>query len=69
MDLLIQISEMKAKSITYMINNFKIRKILSIQRKREQTLKTVEKLKDKLFRWRMFAKTTLVNTRGPSTFE
>jgi hypothetical protein len=52
MDLLLQIPELKAKSITYMYNNYKIRKILSIQRKRESTLKTVERLKEKIFRWR-----------------
>lgn len=69
MDLLLQISELKAKSITYMYNNYKIRKILSIQRKRESTLKTVERLKDKIYRWRQFTRTTMVNQRGPSTFE
>lgn len=35
MDLLMELSELKAKSITYVINNYKIRKILNIQRKRE----------------------------------
>lgn len=45
MDLLIQLADSKAKSITYVFNNYKIRKILNIQRKREQTLKTVEILK------------------------
>jgi len=38
MDLLIQLSELKAKSITYVYNNYKIRKILSIQRNRETIL-------------------------------
>lgn len=35
MDLLMELSELKAKSITYVINNYKIRKILNLQRKRE----------------------------------
>jgi hypothetical protein len=52
MDLLIQLSELKAKSVTYVFNNYKIRKILSINRKRESTLKTVERLKEKILRWR-----------------
>lgn len=69
MDLLIQLSELKAKSVTYVFNNYKIRKILSINRKRESTLKTVERLKEKILRWRQFTRTTLVNRRGPSTFE
>lgn len=68
MDLLMELSELKAKSITYVINNYKIRKILNIQRKREQTLATVEKLKEKITRWRQFTRTTLNNERGPSTF-
>jgi hypothetical protein len=41
---------------------------LSIQKKREQTLQTVEKLKEKLARWRQFTRTTLEVTSGPSSF-
>lgn len=52
MDLLVQLSELKGKSITYVFNNYKIRKILSINRKKEATRKTVERLKEKIFRWR-----------------
>ena len=66
MDLLMQLSELKAKSITYVFNNYKIRKILSINRKRESTLKTVERLKEKLTRWRQFTRTTMVNRRDTS---
>ena len=61
MDLLVSLSELKAKSITYQFNNNKIRKIISIQRKKEAILATVEKLKEKLQRWRIFTRTTLVN--------
>lgn len=68
LDLLMQLAEVKAKATTYVKNNYKIRKILSIQRKRESILKTVDKLKDKITRWRQFTRTTLVNTRAPSTF-
>lgn len=68
MDLLIQLSDLKAKSITYVYNNYKIRKILNLQRKREATVKTVEKLKEKIKRWRQFTRTTMVNADPPSTF-
>jgi hypothetical protein len=59
MDLLIQLSELKAKSIAYVFNNTKIRKIIAIQRQKESTLATVEKIKGKLKRWRIFTRTTL----------
>lgn len=54
-----QLSDMKGKSITFIYNNYKIRKIVSIQRKRESIMQTVEKLKKKLNRWREFTRTTL----------
>jgi len=66
LDLLIQMAKLKAKSVTYASNNQKIRKILSIQRKREVIMKTVDKLKDKIYRWRQFTRTTLTNKKGPS---
>ena len=59
MDLLMELSELKAKSITYAINNYKIRKVLNIKRKKEQIFNTVDKLKDKIHRWRQFTRTTL----------
>jgi len=62
MDLLVGLAPLKAKSTTYIFNNFKIRKIISIQRKKEAILATVEKLKEKLARWRAFTRTTMVNT-------
>lgn len=68
MDLLMQLSDVKAKAMTYVFNNYKIRKILSINRKREATLKTVERLKEKITRWRQFTRTTLVSNRDPSLF-
>jgi hypothetical protein len=61
MDLLVSLADLKAKSITYRFNNNKIRKIISIRRKKETILATVEKLKEKLQRWRIFTSTTLVN--------
>jgi len=66
MDLLCNLAPNKAKSITYCFNNNKIRKIISIQRKKEAILATVEKLKEKLTRWRAFTRTTLVNTAPES---
>ena len=59
MDLLIQIADLKAKSIAYCFNNTKIRKIIAIQRSKESTEATVEKIKQKLKRWRLFTRTTL----------
>lgn len=61
MDLLVKLAPLKAKSIAYKFNNLKIRKIISIQRKKESILKTVEQLKDKIKRWRQFTRTTLEN--------
>ena len=63
MDLLVKLSELKAKSISYVFNNKKIRKIISIQRRKETINMTVEKLKDKLKRWRAFTRTTLDPSR------
>lgn len=59
MDLLLKLKELKGKSITYVFNNNKIRKILSIQRKRESIMGTVKKIKEKIIRWRQFTRTTL----------
>lgn len=59
MDLLMQLSELKGKSITYIFNNHKIRKIVSNTRKRETIMKSVERMKTKLIRWRAFTRTTL----------
>jgi hypothetical protein len=61
MDLLMQLSELKSKSITYVFNNKKIRKIISIQRKKEVINSTVQKLREKIVRWRKFTKTTMIN--------
>jgi hypothetical protein len=63
MDLLMQLSELKAKSVTYVFNNYKIRKIVSIQKKRETIEATVEKLREKIIRWRKFTKTTLMDQK------
>ena len=52
-----ELSEVKAKSITYIYNNHKIRKIVQIQKKREQILETVDKFKKRLAQWRQFMKT------------
>jgi len=59
MDLLCNIAEKKGKSIAYVFNNEKIRKIISIQRKKETINATVAKLRDILKRWRTFTKDTL----------
>jgi hypothetical protein len=61
MDMLVQLADLKKKSITFVFNNRKIRKILSIQRRKEAIEQTVQRLRDKIIRWRKFTRTTLVN--------
>jgi hypothetical protein len=61
MDLMMKLSEIKAKTITYARNNLKIRKIVANQTKKESILKTVDKVKEKLVRWRKFTRTTLLD--------
>jgi hypothetical protein len=45
MDLLVQLSELKAKSMTYVFNNMKIRKITSVQKHKEKLVCVVENIK------------------------
>ena len=52
MDLLVQLSELKAKSMTYVFNNMKIRKITSVQKHKEKLVAIVENIKLKLSKWR-----------------
>jgi hypothetical protein len=63
MDLLMKLSEYKAKAVTYVRNNFKIRKIVANQTKKESILKTVDRVKQKLIRWRKFTRTTLMDEK------
>jgi len=69
MDLLVQLSELKRKSVAFIFNNTKIRKIVSIQRRKEAIRGTVQKLREKLIRWRKFTRTTLVVEEKPSEQE
>lgn len=57
-------SDLKAKSITYVFNNLKIRKIVSIQKRRETIDATVQKLREKIVRWRKFTRTTLIDPKS-----
>jgi hypothetical protein len=59
MDVLLTIADLKQKAITYQFNNLKIKKVMSIQRKRESIMAAFEKVKDKLIRWRKFQRTTM----------
>ena len=54
MELLIKFAEKKAHSIAYTINNAKLQKDFSIQRRREVIDETVEILKSKINNWRRF---------------
>lgn len=58
-----QLSELKGRSITFIFNNHKIRKIVSNTRKKETIMKSVERLKQKLNRWRAFTRTTLDSSK------
>ena len=64
MDLLCSLADLKAKSVTYVFNNHKIRKIVSIQRRRETIDATVQKLREKIIRWRKFTRTTLLDPKA-----
>jgi len=59
MDLLVNLSTLKKLSFTYVYNNTKIQKILAHQQKRELIFNVVEKVKEKILRWRAFTRTTL----------
>lgn len=59
MDLLVQLSTLKAKSMAYMYNNNKIKKIVVTQGRREQILANVVELKKKMSRWRQWTKACL----------
>ena len=61
MDLLCQLAPIKGKSKAYIFNNMKIKKILNMERNKESIMMTVRRLREKLIRWRLFTKTTLVN--------
>ena len=64
MDLLVQLSELKAKSMTYVFNNMKIRKITSVQKHKEKLVAVVENIKVKLQRWRR-ANRNLIKLANP----
>jgi hypothetical protein len=59
MDLLVSLSFKKARSMAYTYNNYKIRKIVAIQKRKEIIISTVETVAAKLKRWREFTRTTL----------
>ena len=59
MDLLVNLSYLKAKSMAYTYNNYKIRKIVAIQKRKEIIVSTCKQVADKLKRWRQFTRTTL----------
>lgn len=59
MDLLVNLSYLKARSMAYTFNNYKIRKIVAIQKRKEIIVSTVKKVQDKLKRWRAFTRTTI----------
>lgn len=56
MDLLVSLADNKSKAITYRENNYKIKKILSIQNRRMDLLSNVETIKEQLIRWRKMTK-------------
>lgn len=69
MDLMMKLSEIKAKAITYARNNLKIRKVVANQTKKESILRTVDKVKEKMIRWRKFTRTTLLDEKKREEME
>ena len=63
MDMLMKLAETKAKSIAFVYNNYKIRQIYKIQHRKEVIMATVEKLKEKVVKWRQFTRATLDNVQ------
>ena len=59
MDLLVQLSDIKAKSMAYIHNNHKIKKIIITKGRKEQILENVKLVKEKLQRWRAWTKDVL----------
>ena len=59
MDLLVQLSDIKAKSMAYSHNNHKIQKIRSTKRRKEEILENVKHVKEQLQRWRAWTKNVL----------
>jgi hypothetical protein len=54
MDLMQQISELKAHAMTYLYNNQKIQKIVGYKKKREVINANIEKVAEKIVDWRKF---------------
>ena len=54
LDRLVDLAEIKAKSLAYTFNNRKLRTLVWTQRRRERILYTVQKLREKLVNWRLF---------------
>jgi len=59
LNLLLQLSVLKGKSVAYRFNNFKLLDILEIQKKKELILGNFEELKSKMKNWRIMKKQTL----------
>lgn len=59
LNLLLQLSVLKGKSVAYRFNNYKILKILEIQKKKELIVGNFEELKQKMKNWRIMKKQTL----------
>ena len=54
LDRLVDLAEIKAKSLAYTFNNRKLRTLVWTQRRRERILYTVQKLREKIVRWRLY---------------
>jgi hypothetical protein len=59
LNLLLQLSVLKGKSVAYRFNNFKIIKILEIQKNKELVQNNFEELKIRMKNWRVMKKQTL----------
>ena len=56
-----KLSDDRAKIITWIFNNYKIKKIMSLQKKRETIMATVERVREKLINWGKFTASKLAS--------
>jgi hypothetical protein len=61
LDGIMKLSDDRAKIITWIFNNHKIKKIMSLQKKRETIMATVERVREKLINWGKFTALKLDN--------
>ena len=59
LNMMLQLSVLKGKSIAYVFNNKKIMQIIQIKKKKQQVLDNFDEIRDKLKNWRKMKKTVI----------